>query len=42
MVQTRNSWVGVGEPDGERLIPNLNQRRETAVTRKESDWSRAS
>lgn len=34
---------GVGEPDRERLIPNLNQKRKTAVTsRKESDWNEAS
>lgn len=34
---------GVGEPDRERLIPNLNEKRKTAVTsRKESDWNEAS
>lgn len=33
---------GMGEPDRERLIPNLNQKRKTAVTRKERDWNEAS
>jgi hypothetical protein len=44
ILQTRNSGVGLGEPDREKLTPNLvNQKRKTAVTsRKESGWNEAS